>query len=329
MRIVTNNELSQFKVLPFDVYTEKKAKIFDAGEVLTPGKLVILKNYSKLYTEDFSIDSDNTKGNTNSSTLTKMINFSYEGLDPTNFETVINKDANIQPETQIKIKYYYKKIQSLLLKGYYPEGLLKLQSLVGILKAEVLKKINKSAQGSRIRFMGEYDLCHTLNVAIISGLIAQKLEYTPMTIDHLMLAALLHDIGKLQLSSAYAQALITTNEEDVKEHPIVGYKLIKEKFDLPEDIAKVALEHHENNDGSGYPQGLSSDYISQYSQIINVANYYDNLAFNRYHTVVTNNKDVLRAMLEIGTSRFSAEMLYSFIHLFNYDDAKNFNDMMI
>lgn len=44
MRIVTNKELSSYKVLPFDLYTENNGKILEAGEVLTPGKLIMLKN---------------------------------------------------------------------------------------------------------------------------------------------------------------------------------------------------------------------------------------------------------------------------------------------
>ena len=58
MRIVTNKELSTYKVLPFDLYTENKGKILEAGEVLTPGKLIMLKNYVKIYTEDFNNDED-------------------------------------------------------------------------------------------------------------------------------------------------------------------------------------------------------------------------------------------------------------------------------
>ena len=206
---------------------------------------------------------------------------------------------------------------------------MKLNSLIGILKTEVYKQLHKSGKGSQIRFLGEYELCHPLNVAIISGLIAQKLDFSTMAIDQVILAALLHDIGKLKINLTDSQALITMNEDEVKEHTVIGYKLIKEKFELPEEIAKVALEHHENNDGSGYPQGLSSDYISEFSQIINVANYYDNLAFNRTHTIIMNNKEALRTMLEVGTKRFSAKMLYTFIHMFNYDDSKDFNDMVV
>ena len=57
-------------------------------------------------------------------------------------------------EIQVKIKYFYKLILDLLIQGYYEEGLLKLNSLVGILKTEVYKQVHKSSKGSRIRFLG-------------------------------------------------------------------------------------------------------------------------------------------------------------------------------
>ena len=147
--------------------------------------------------------------------------------------------------------------------------------------------------------------------------------------NQVILAALLHDVGKFLIKNTDISPLLTNNEEDVVVHTKLGYGLIKNELGLDEVIAKAALEHHENNDGSGYPSGLSSDYISEIAQIINVANYYDNLACNRTPTPVSSNRDALRAMLEAGTKRFSARMLYTFIHMFNYDDHKEFNDMII
>lgn len=330
MRIVTNKELSSYKVLPFDLYSENKTKILEAGEVLTPGKLIMLKNYVKIYTEEFSSEGQSEgQKEPEEGNLSQLLNFSYEGIDVSDFETVINKDAYVKTETQVKIKYFYKRILDLLMQGYYEEGLFKLNTLVGILKTEIFKQIGKSGKGSKIRFLGEYELCHPLNVGIISGLIAKKLEYPVLNIDQVILSGFLHDIGKLKIELIDSEAILTMNEEEVKDHTILGYKMLKEDFKLPEAIAKVALEHHENNDGSGYPKGLSSDYISEYSQIVNVANFYDNLVFNRTHIMVTNNKEALRTMLEVGTKKFSAKMLYSFIHMFNYDDSKSFNEMVL
>ena len=60
-----------------------------------------------------------------------------------------------------------------------------------------------------------------------------------------------------------------------------------------------------------------------------MANHYDNLAYNRTIVPVLTNRDALRAMLEVGTKKFSAKVLYTFVHMYNYDDHKEFNDMII
>ena len=331
MRIVDSNELSNYKVLPFDLFTENKSKILEAGEVLTPGKLIMLKNYVRIYAEDF-LDGEAEKKKEDEkkkNSSQRLKNFSYESLDPEDFNTVINKTSTMRHETQIKMKFFYKRIFDLFLQGFYDDGVLKLQSLVNVIRNEVFKNLSKSGKGSRVRLLGEYELCHPINVAIVSGLIAKKLEYSPRALDELILAALLHDIGKIKIDLDGESAILSTSEDELKEHTTIGYKLIKENFGLPDSIARVALEHHENNDGSGYPKGLSNDFIYEPAQIVNVANFYDNLACNRTHVLVTNNREVLREMLDTGTRKFSAKILYTFIHMFNYDDINDFNDMMV
>ena len=330
MRVVTNKELSTFKILPFDLYCDINTKILQAGEVLTPGKLIMLKNYPEVFTEDFANNSsnENDKSIDNNEHIKKLMDFSFENIDVSDFETTLNRDNTLKMEDQTKIKYYYKRTLELFLNGYFEEGLIKLSTLANVIISDIFKELKKTKKGSQVRFLGEYELCHPLNVAIVSGLIAKKLEYTNLELEQVILAALLHDIGKLKINNNEVSPLLTTNEEIVANHTKLGYKIIKE-LGLPDAVAKVALEHHENNDGSGYPVGLSSDYISELSQIVNVANYYDNLAFNRTSTHVSNNRDVLRAMLEVGTKRFSAKILYTFVHMFNYDDPKDFIDMAL
>ncbi|MCM1004321.1 MAG: HD domain-containing protein [Candidatus Gastranaerophilales bacterium] len=331
MRIVTSKELSTYKILPFDIYNELNQKILGAGEVLTPGKLIMLKNYPKIFTEEFTAEP--AKGEKNSSgraTLKRLAGYSYDTLDIADFETVTNSEGTLKYDVQVKIKYYFKKTLDLFTLGYYEEGILKLNSLVSVIISDVFKQLVKSKKGSQVRFLGEYEICHPLNVAIISGLIAKKLEYSNQTVEQIIMAGLLHDIGKVLIKlSDGSSPLLTVNEDEVSAHTKLGYDLIKNKLHLSEEIATAALEHHENNDGTGYPQGFSNDTISEFAQIINVANYYDNLAYNRTANPVSTNREALRVMLEIGTKRFSAQMLYTFVHMFNYDDSKDFNDMIL
>ena len=330
MRTVTTKELSGFKILPFDLYDEANNRVLAAGEALTPGKIIMLKNYPKLFTEELYSDALKSDGGSGlNKDAKKLANFSYDSLDLADFETVINREATLQQDVQIRIKFYFRKTLDLFMQGYYEEGLLKLNSLVSIIVSDIFKQLYRTRKGSQVRFMGEYEICHPLNVAIVSGLIAKRLEYSNLEIEHVILAGLLHDVGKIKIDLGENSALLSVHEDEVMQHTTLGYELIRDELHLSDEIAKAALEHHENNDGSGYPQGLSSDYISEFAQIINVANYYDNLACNRTTTHVVSNRDVLRAMLEVGTKKFSAKILYTFVHMFNYDDPKEFNDMVI
>ena len=72
MRLVSTKELSGYKILPFDLYNEANGKVLGAGEVLTPGKLIMLKNYARLYTEELFSDSSkeekNSSGRNNAKT---------------------------------------------------------------------------------------------------------------------------------------------------------------------------------------------------------------------------------------------------------------------
>ena len=131
MRIVENSELSNYKVLPFDLFTENKTKILEAGEVLTPGKLIMLKNYVKIYAEDFLKDAEEQRKKEeledDKTTSQRIRTFSYESLDPEDFKTVINKESTMRVETQIKIKYFYKRIYDLFLQGHSDDAVIKLQ----------------------------------------------------------------------------------------------------------------------------------------------------------------------------------------------------------
>ena len=110
MRVITAKELTTYKILPFDLYNESNHKILSAGEVLTPGKLIMLKNYPKLYTEElYAEGSKEEKTSTEKANAKKLSNFSYDTLDINEFETVANRENVLKSEIQIKLKYYYKK----------------------------------------------------------------------------------------------------------------------------------------------------------------------------------------------------------------------------
>ncbi len=358
MKVVTTEELINYKILPFSIFSEFGEKIFDAGENLTPGKLLQLKHMNVIYRGDDSeiinnkkeeikipeepkkqpsviITSDNQKVIVESfdmkpSTILRN-KLSVDDIDIMNYRGPINKKAKIDPQTQLKIKAFYYKI----LESNNKKSPLDMLGMFANIRDKIVQDIifdsSEVFLSSELKLLGEYNRCHALNTAILSGTVAKKMDLAENTIYDVVLAGLLHDIGKNKLSANLLSKNNLTSQEqkELQEHTKIGYRIIKADMDLPENIAKVALDHHENNDGSGYPAGKSGDKINIESQIINVCNYFDNLTSNRTPYKIKNTKEALRVLLKMGTQRFSAKPLYTFVHMFSYNDTINFEEMVL
>lgn len=121
---------------------------------------------------------------------------------------------------------------------------------------------------------------HSLNVAVLSMLIAKDLEWPRADIESVGLGALFHDVGKLKLPSQILrkqEALTTPEQNLLNQHPILGKELIKLATEFPEGAMDIILNHHEYLDGSGTPRGLKADELSNTAQLAGAINKYDAL----------------------------------------------------
>jgi diguanylate cyclase (GGDEF)-like protein/putative nucleotidyltransferase with HDIG domain len=129
---------------------------------------------------------------------------------------------------------------------------------------------------------GGRDNNHSRTVASLAVALAQRLGVDGEELEHIHVAALLHDVGKIALPEAVLSKPGPLTEEErslVERHPIIGYELIR---DL--GIARAAtfvLHHHERWDGRGYPHRLSGADIPFGSRIILVADAFDALTSDR------------------------------------------------
>ena len=95
--------------------------------------------------------------------------------------------------------------------------------------------------------------------------------------------ALLHDIGKIGIPEGILRKpgpLSEPEKEIVKNHPLLGYEMIKE-FDFLKKAAQVVLYHHEHYDGGGYPYGLAGEEIPIEARIFALADTFDALTSDR------------------------------------------------
>lgn len=135
-----------------------------------------------------------------------------------------------------------------------------------------------------LRNFDDYTYKHSVNVAVLSTVIGMGLDLREGELVDLCAGAVLHDIGKLSLDPEIINktGFLTSEEyELVKTHSRRSYELLKDKWNIAATTKVAVLEHHENEDGSGYPLNLMCGDIHRYAKIIHVADVYDALTTKR------------------------------------------------
>jgi HD-GYP domain-containing protein (c-di-GMP phosphodiesterase class II) len=143
-----------------------------------------------------------------------------------------------------------------------------------------------------------YLASHAVKSTIISLIIGFYLKLPIHRLIELGVAALLHEIGMIKLPPQIylsKRPLQPQEQKAILTHPILSYNILK-SFDFPLTVTLAALEHHERENGSGYPRKLPGDRISLYAKIIAVACSYEALSAQRPHKEA---KDGYTGMLEL------------------------------
>ncbi|NLO08275.1 MAG: HD domain-containing protein [Clostridiales bacterium] len=123
----------------------------------------------------------------------------------------------------------------------------------------------------------EWIYTHSINVAMISIMIAVEIGYSDEDLRILGLGALMHDVGMLFVPKSIIEkkTTLTDNEmEVIRRHCEFGMSSL-ERFNLPQEYIDIIMQHHERLDGSGYPYGLKGDEICRNARVVMVANAID------------------------------------------------------
>lgn len=161
-----------------------------------------------------------------------------------------------------------------------------------------------------------YTYLHSINVDVLSVVTGIALGLTDNQLRNLSKAALLHDIGKTCVPKEILNKPdILTAEEfaEVQKHPRYGYDLLKENENISSTVRNAVYSHHENEDGTGYPRGLTSDKIHLFAKIIHIADVYDALTARRIYKEPLNPADALEYLMAHAGSMFDKNVLEAFI----------------
>lgn len=142
-----------------------------------------------------------------------------------------------------------------------------------------------------------YTFEHSINVAMLSTMIGMDLELSDKELYNLIVGAVLHDIGKIQISNSILDKpskLTDAEFRSIQNHPKYGVQLSNGLESVNDDVRRIILQHHEKLNGTGYPDGLSECKIDPLARIVTVSDIFDAVASNRsYHTAKSTYKSML------------------------------------
>ncbi len=154
----------------------------------------------------------------------------------------------------------------------------------------------------------------------------EKLKLTDGQLDELNLLATLHDIGKIAIADSIILKPGKLNDKEwelVKKHPEIGYRISQSSLQLA-PIARAILSHHENWDGSGYPNGLRKNEIPLISRIISIVDAYDAMTNDRPYKKAVSEEEALEELRRCSGTQFDPNLVKVFIDrvLNDRDDIK-------
>jgi HD-GYP domain-containing protein (c-di-GMP phosphodiesterase class II) len=174
-----------------------------------------------------------------------------------------------------------------------------------------------------------YTFCHSVDVTITAIMLGKKLYFDRPALRQLALGCLLHDTGKMFIEPAILNKpgkLTPAEFELIKKHPTLGYQLLR-SIQKNEFLANhVAYQHHERQDGSGYPRGLRGvnrvardavrgDRILLIAEIAAVADVYDAMSSDRPYRPGMSAEQIVEQMRQMAGPHLNREIVQHFLSI--------------
>ncbi|WP_243297349.1 HD-GYP domain-containing protein [Bacillus litorisediminis] len=164
----------------------------------------------------------------------------------------------------------------------------------------------------------KYSYFHSIDV-FISGILLLK-KFRVANLETMGAGLLLHDIGKIEIPRevlAKPSSLSDQEIEIVKEHPVKGYEILK-KYSFSEQICRMARDHHERLNGSGYPNGVFEKDIPIETKILMIVDVYSALTLERPYRPPMSAVVAMQVLLH-DSGMFDTQCLQTFmdmVHIF-------------
>ncbi len=194
------------------------------------------------------------------------------------------------------------------------------QAAVAMENANLYRKLKEAflqtaeALAEAVNSRDPYTGGHVKRVVGYSLKLAESLDLSDKETEDVRLAAILHDIGKIGIDDAILRkggALDTNEKAAMKEHPAIGARIL-EHIEEMEGVIRGVRHHHEQFDGSGYPDKLKGEEIPFQARIIAITDAFDAITTDRPYSKAIAKSDALRKLRENGGSHFDPSLVENF-----------------
>lgn len=320
-----------------------EAIVTPSGQVLAPAMTELTRqiiNKMKLYNVDSaSVDSNDP--------IVKQLLFSSTEPAPVPVAPVKPTPVTVEPAESEKVITYKEETQSNsqrmivsnAFKGFQVDYLLFIEHIKDVFSNiintpgytintnELIEKMSP-LYTSRNTIVELFDMIHQMhtlsdtiyahcvNVALFSRMIGRWLHLEQNDLNILTCCGLLHDIGKLAIPDSVLNKPGKLTDEEfalIKSHPKTGYEMLRNQ-DVDTRIKQAALMHHERYDGTGYPNKLSSEFLSDFAMIVAIADVYDAMTAARSYREPLCPFQVIEKFEQEGFQKYHTKYIYVFLH---------------
>lgn len=169
---------------------------------------------------------------------------------------------------------------------------------------------------ARLKNHDDYTFEHSVSVCALLVAFGRGMKLPRETIKEMALGGLLHDVGKARIPDNILNkpAKLTDDEfARMQSHVAQSVILLKQTPGVSDIAMRVAAEHHERFDGTGYPQRLKAETISLYGQMASIVDVYDAISSERVYHRGMPPTQALKKLLEWSSHHFDPQLVQAFI----------------
>jgi putative nucleotidyltransferase with HDIG domain len=257
-------------------------------------------------------------GKTDPEDKVKKEEFSDYGKSDDYFDSVLDLGM-LEPNRMVKDLY-----QMIMVSGTFQGDII--SEIVTVFLEQIQRGGSPLTMLASLKSVDEYTFTHAVNVGILTMSLAESLGFSGSHIKDIGTAALLHDVGKIQIPEEILQkkgALDSGEREIMESHSINGTRQLMKIKGLPRLALIVALEHHLKYDGGGYPHVKGKWQTNIISQIVSIADVFDALRTKRPYREAMSPAEVER-ILRLGSGvSFNPFLLERFLEGIKNKDLRS------